>query len=86
MSNNPNYIQLGNTGPIGPQGPQGPQGLQGERGLQGAKGAIGPRGQAGQVSVGDTTTLDAGEDAIVTSTGTAAQLTLNFGIPKGINK
>ena len=86
------------TGPQGPQGepgPQGPAGPQGPRGLQGVpgpQGATGPRGATGEtgpagsstsVSLGVTTTLPAGSSATVTNSGTASDMILNFGIPKG---
>ena len=92
MSKNPNYIQLGNTGPVGPQGPQGPQGLRGERGLQGAIGQIGPRGQAGEVEINSVVGVDPSGvfpnqtygTAFVTNSGSSAQAKLNFGIPNGL--
>jgi hypothetical protein len=94
MSKNPNYIQLGNTGPVGPQGPQGPQGLQGLQGLRGPIGQIGPRGQAGQLAIdssGTTTVPPTGEFpnqnygvATVTNTGSSTNAILKFGIPTGL--
>ena len=56
------------TLPAGPQGPQGPTGAT---------------GAAATVSIGTTTTLDAGDDATVTNTGTSGAAVFNFGIPKG---
>lgn len=48
--------------------------------------AQGPQGETGatpQLTIGTVTTLDPGEDATVTITGTAEAPVLNFGIPKG---
>ena len=48
--------------------------------------AEGPQGETGatpQLTVGAVTTLEPGEDATVTITGTAEAPVLNFGIPKG---
>ena len=48
--------------------------------------AEGPQGETGatpQLTIGTVTTLDPGEDATVTITGTAEAPVLNFGIPKG---
>ena len=79
----------GATGPTGPRGPVGPQGEPGEPGPigpQGAPGAPGANGKDGitpNVSVGTTTTLPAGASATVTNTGTAPNVVLNFGIPRG---
>ena len=48
-------------------------------------GTPGPRGRdgAGTVTVGTTTTGDAGTNASVTNTGTAQNAILNFTIPRG---
>ena len=46
-------------------------------------GKAGPPGQAATVDVGSTTTLDAGQDATVTNSGTNQAAVLDFGIPKG---
>ena len=54
----------------GPQGATGPQGIQG------------PNGTA-TVSIGTTTTGNAGTDASVTNTGTGTAAVLNFTIPRG---
>ena len=94
MSRNPNYIQLGNTGPVGPQGPQGPQGLQGLQGLRGPIGQIGPRGQAGELAIdssGTITVPPVGQfptqtygAAKVTNTGSSTNAILKFEIPAGL--
>ena len=79
----------GETGAIGPQGPQGETGAVGPQGPQGETGAVGPQGPAGTageaatVTVGTTTTGDAGTNASVTNTGTAQNAVLNFTIPRG---
>lgn len=82
----------GPQGEPGPQGPQGPQGIQGPQGVPGPQGETGPRGATGEtgpaglstsVSLGVTTTLPAGSQATVTNSGTASDMILNFGIPKG---
>ena len=44
---------------------------------------VGPQGDAATVAVGTTTTLDAGNNATVTNSGTSSAAVLNFGIPKG---
>ena len=88
----------GDTGEIGPQGPQGPQGVkgdtgeigpegpQGPQGVKGDTGEIGPQGPAGTsptVTVGTTTTGEAGTQASVVNSGTAENVVLDFTIPKG---
>lgn len=55
----------------------------GEPGPQGPQGPAGPAGAAATVTVGDVTTLDAGQDATVTNAGTTSAAVFNFGIPKG---
>ena len=74
------------TGPQGPQGETGaigPQGPQGETGAVGPQGPTGTAGEAATVTVGTTTTGDAGTNASVTNTGTAQNAVLNFTIPRG---
>lgn len=79
----------GPQGPAGPQGPQGPVGPQGETGATGEQGPVGPSGPAGQdgttptVTVGETTTVPAGQPARVTQDGTPTNVILNFQIPQG---
>lgn len=55
----------------------------GEPGPQGPQGPAGPAGAAATVTVGDVTTLDAGQDATVTNAGSTSAAVFNFGIPKG---
>ena len=47
------------------------------------KGEKGDAGAAATVQVGTVTTLDSGEQATVTNSGTSGAAVLNFGIPKG---
>lgn len=61
-------------GVVGPQGPQGPQGAQGPTGAQ---------GPAATIQVGNVTTLEPGEPATVTNSGTSGAAVFDFGIPKG---
>ena len=61
-------------GVVGPQGPQGPQGQQGPTGAQ---------GPAATIQVGTVTTLEPGQNATVTNSGTSGAAVFDFGIPKG---
>ena len=65
--------------PGGEKGDPGPAGPQGEPGPAGPKGDPGPV----SVTVGTTTTTDAGTNANVTNAGTAEDVILNFSIPRG---
>lgn len=60
--------------------PAGPQGDPGEPGPQGDPGAP---GAAATITVGTTTTGEAGAQASVTNSGTTSAAVLNFTIPKG---
>lgn len=60
--------------------PAGPQGDPGEPGPQGEPGAP---GAAATITVGTTTTGEAGTEASVTNSGTTSAAVLNFTIPKG---
>lgn len=53
------------------------------RGDTGSRGTKGDSGTAATVTVGTVETLDPGESATVTNSGTSAAAVLNFGIPKG---
>lgn len=81
----------GATGPQGTTGPQGATGPQGETGPAGPDGAPGKDGSPGKdgvtpdIKIGTVTTLPAGSEATASMGGTAAQPTLNLGIPKGAN-
>ena len=61
--------EMGATGSTGPIGPTGPQG---------------PQGDAATVNVGNTTTLPAGSNAMVTNVGTTSDAIFDFYIPQGI--
>ena len=63
-------------GPTGPTGPTGPAGLIGPTGPTGPQGPV-------SVTVGTTTTGEAGGEASVTNTGTAENVVLDFTIPQG---
>lgn len=65
--------------PGGEKGEPGPAGPQGEPGPAGPKGDPGPV----SVTVGATTTTDAGTSANVTNSGTAEDVILDFSIPRG---
>lgn len=67
----------------GEQGPQGDPGPQGEPGQDGAPGSDGAPGVAATITVGTTTTGEAGTEATVTNSGTTSAAVLNFTIPKG---
>ena len=76
-----NYFKLRNTG--GPKGDKGDTGDTGPMGPTGPTGPQGPTGEAATVTVGSTTTLNPGQSATVTNSGTSGAAVLNFGIPKG---
>lgn len=76
----------GEQGPKGEQGPQGEQGEQGEAGEQGPPGQTGPAGQTGatpNIQIGTVQTLDPGQQATASMSGTPENPLLNLGIPKG---
>lgn len=76
----------GAQGPQGEQGPPGPQGdpgPQGEQGPPGEQGAPGQDGQTPTISVGTVSTLDPGQNATASITGTTPNLKLDLGIPRG---
>lgn len=75
--------QQGATGPQGPTGPAGPDGAPGKDGSPGKDGAPGKDGVTPDIKIGTVTTLPAGSAATASMGGTAAQPTLNLGIPKG---
>ena len=75
----------GETGPQGATGPQGETGPQGATGPAGQDGAPGKDGVTPDIKIGTVTTLPAGSEATASMGGTAAQPTLNLGIPKGAN-
>ena len=65
--------------------PGGEKGDPGPAGPKGDPGPAGPKGDPGPVSVtvGTTTTTDAGSSANVTNSGTAENVILDFSIPRG---
>ena len=82
----------GNTGETGPQGEMGPQGPAGETGPQGPvgpagkDGAQGPKGEVGatpNIQIGTVQTLEPGQQATASMSGTPENPLLNLGIPKG---
>ena len=64
---------------------RGETGPQGETGPAGQDGAPGKDGVTPDIKIGTVTTLPAGSAATASMGGTAAQPTLNLGIPKGAN-
>ena len=58
-------------------------GKDGKDGKDGADGKDGKDGAAATISVGTTTTLEAGSDATVENTGSTSAAVFNFGIPRG---
>jgi len=63
--------------------PKGDTGATGSQGIQGVAGNDGSDGTSATISVGSTTTGNAGTNASVTNSGTSNAATLNFTIPKG---
>ena len=84
----PNVISVDSviSGPKGDKGDPGPQGPQGPAGPQGVPGPVGETGADGAtptITVGTTTTLEPGQQANVTNSGTNTEVILNFSIPAG---
>lgn len=78
----------GDAGATGPQGPTGETGPQGPVGPAGKDGAQGPKGDIGatpNIQIGTVQTLEPGQQATASMTGTAESPLLNLGIPKGEN-
>ena len=90
--------EKGDTGVQGPKGDTGPQGPKGETGPAGKDGAQGPKGDTGEqgpqgpkgdtgatpnIQIGDVQTLEPGQQATASMTGTPENPLLNLGIPKG---
>lgn len=76
----------GETGPQGPVGPAGKDGAQGPKGDTGEQGPQGPKGDTGatpNIQIGTVQTLDPGQQATASMTGTPENPVLNLGIPKG---
>lgn len=76
----------GEQGPKGEQGPPGKDGTPGQQGEPGPAGQTGPAGPIGatpNIQIGQVTTLEPGQDATASMTGTPENPLLNLGIPKG---
>ena len=76
----------GETGPQGPVGPAGKDGAQGTKGDTGEQGPQGPKGDTGatpNIQIGTVQTLEPGQQATASMSGTAENPLLNLGIPKG---
>lgn len=71
------------SGLKGAKGDTGDQGPQGPAGQNGAQGPAGQDGAAATITVGTTTTGEAGTQASVTNSGSASAAVFNFTIPKG---
>ena len=67
----------------GEKGEKGDTGATGPQGEPGKDGATGKDGETPDIKIGTVTTLPAGSAATASMGGTAAQPTLNLGIPKG---
>lgn len=75
----------GTNGTDGAPGKDGADGAPGKDGVPGKDGAPGKDGVTPDIKIGTVTTLPAGSEATASMGGTAAQPTLNLGIPKGAN-
>ena len=76
----------GETGPQGPVGPAGKDGAQGPKGDTGEIGPQGPKGDTGatpNIQIGTVQTLEPGQQATASMTGTPENPLLNLEIPKG---
>ena len=71
------------TGPAGPQGEQGPKGETGSQGQTGPQGPKGDPGTTPNIQIGTVQTLEPGQQATTSITGTPENPILNIGIPKG---
>lgn len=81
---NPQTVNIkGPKGDPGPRGPQGETGPSGANGAPGPTGPTGPKGDTPSFKIGSVTTLEPGQQATVTKTGSDLLPILNFGIPKG---
>lgn len=75
--------ETGDTGPQGETGPQGPAGEIGPQGPQGETGESGADGITPNIQIGEVTTLEPGQQATASVTGTTENPLLNLGIPRG---
>lgn len=79
VGDSPNYtINL-----VLPKGEKGEKGLTGEQGPRGEQGEKGNDGVTPNITIGEVTTLEAGQQATVTNSGTKEEPIFNFGIPRG---
>lgn len=79
-------IKNGEQGPKGEQGPPGKDGTPGQQGEPGPAGQTGPTGPTGatpNIQIGTVQTLEPGQQATASMTGTPENPLLNLGIPKG---
>lgn len=76
-------IELNEQGPQGATGPEGPQGIQGEKGEQGEPGKDGKDGEPGPANTLTIGTVEKGEEASATITGTSPNQVLSLVLPKG---
>ena len=67
----------------GEQGPAGQDGAKGDKGDKGDKGNPGPTGATPNIQIGTVQTLEPGQQATASMTGTPENPLLNLGIPKG---
>lgn len=70
----------------GPQGKTGPQGPKGDTGEQGPQGPKGDTGATPNIQIGDVQTLEPGQQATASMSGTPENPLLNLGIPKGADE
>lgn len=79
----------GDTGAAGAKGDKGEPGAKGEQGAKGDPGSPGAKGDKGDpgatpnLTIGTVTTLEAGQNATASITGTAESPVLSLGIPRG---
>ena len=73
----------GDTGSPGAKGDKGEPGAKGEPGSPGAKGDKGDTGATPNLTIGSVTTLEAGQSATASMSGTAESPVLSLGIPRG---
>ena len=71
------------TGPAGPQGEQGPKGETGSQGQAGPQGPKGDPGATPNIQIGTVQTLEPGQQATASMSGTPENPLLNLGIPQG---
>ena len=81
---NPRTVNIkGPQGIPGMKGPQGEPGNDGRNGEPGPQGPQGPKGITPSFKIGTVTTLEPGQQATVTISGSDELPVLNLGIPKG---